>query len=169
MEQTKDLVRAKRHGAFGTRLRRLSGELDRQVEAVYRARGVTFHPRWFPVVTALREQGAMSVGELAQGIGITHAAISQVRGELIRAGWVRVRADKADRRRQILELSAKGAREADALAPLWAAIAATVKRIVDGAAPGLIDALGRIEDELAEKSIAARLDARRKPSKEKQT
>src|ERR1700759_1639015 len=83
-----DYVRQKGVAAFGTRLRRLSERLDRQVQALYRAHDSAFQPRWFALVVALRERGVLSVGELAALLGITHAAISQLRGELIKAGLV---------------------------------------------------------------------------------
>src|ERR1700759_4703453 len=93
-----DYVRQKGFAAFGTRLRRLSERLDRQGQALYRAHDVGFGPRWDPVVPMLHPHGGLSVGELAALIGITHAAVSQVRGELIRNGLVRATPNKADRR-----------------------------------------------------------------------
>ncbi|MEJ0040882.1 MAG: helix-turn-helix domain-containing protein [Rhizomicrobium sp.] len=94
-----DYVRQKGTAAFGTRLRRLSERLDRQVLAVYREHDSAFQPRWFAVVGALREKDGLAVGELAALLGITHAAVSQLRGELIAAGLVRAKADPADGRR----------------------------------------------------------------------
>ncbi|MEI9995763.1 MAG: MarR family transcriptional regulator [Rhizomicrobium sp.] len=152
-----DILREKRFAAFGTRLRRLSERLDRQVEAVYRAQAVVFQPRWFAVVTLLDERGAMSVGELASVLGISHAAVSQVRGEVIKAGLVAGRADPADRRRQILALTPKGRRAIAALTPLWTAIADAVETICAQAAPGLIDAFNRIEDAMAQTPVPQRV------------
>ncbi|HEY0302007.1 MAG TPA: MarR family winged helix-turn-helix transcriptional regulator [Rhizomicrobium sp.] len=152
-----DYVHQKRFAAFGTRLRRLSERLDREVEAVYREHGVVFEPRWFAVVTVLDERGAVSVGELAAVLGVSHAAVSQVRGGLIDAGLVAGRADPDDRRRQILALTPKGRREIARLKPLWAAIAASVEALCAEAAPGLIDMFTRIEDAMAEKPVPHRV------------
>lgn len=154
-----DFIRAKAHAALGTRFRRLSEQLERQVEALYAAHKTDFQPRWYPVVTALVEHGALSVGELAAMIGMTHAAISQIRGELKRAGMVRVAADPHDRRRQILQLSAKGKREAERLAPLWATVAQVSRELVTRDAPGLLQALDRFEDAIRTNPIPARVHA----------
>jgi DNA-binding MarR family transcriptional regulator len=154
-----DYVRQKGVAAFGTRLRRLSERLDRQVQALYREHDSSFQPRWFAVVIALREHGVLSVGELASLLGITHAAISQLRGELIKAGLVRAKSDPADRRRQLLELSPAGKRTVTKLQPLWAAVAAATDALCAQVAPDLLDALGRIEDAVEAKSIGARTDA----------
>ncbi len=154
-----DFVRAKRHAAFGTRLRRLSEALDRQVQALYRAHDSSFEPRWFAVVAALGEGGAFSVGELAALLGITHAAVSQTRAELERAGLIRVTTDPEDRRRQVISLSAKGERTVKALAPLWRAIAQATQELCAREAPDLLAQLDRIDEALARTSLQARTDA----------
>lgn len=154
-----DFIRQKGSAAFGTRLRRLSERLDREIEAIYRVHDAQFQPRWFPVVTALAENGEASVGELAAAIGITHAAISQVRGELLVAGLVRVTADKADKRRQLLALSAKGRRYVEELSPLWSAVAAATDVLLASAAPNLLVSLNRIEAALDSEPMAARVAA----------
>jgi len=154
-----DYVRQKGTAAFGTRLRRLSDRLDRQVQAVYREHDSTFQPRWFAVVSALREKECLAVGELAALLGITHAAVSQLRGELIAAGLVRSKADPADGRRQLLELSPTGKRATDRLEPLWAAIAKVTGDLVAAASPGLLDDLGRLEAAFEETPMAARVRA----------
>jgi DNA-binding MarR family transcriptional regulator len=158
-----DLIRQKGSAAFGTRLRRLSERLDREVEAIYRAQGVVFQPRWFPVVTLLAEQNEASVGELAAAIGITHAAISQVRGELLDARLIRVKPDAGDKRRQLLTLSAKGWRYAEELAPLWSAIACATERMLAETAPDLLVSLGRIETALEAEPMIRRVATKPAP------
>jgi DNA-binding MarR family transcriptional regulator len=160
-----DIIRQKGSAAFGTRLRRLSERLDREVEAIYRANGVDFQPRWFPVVTALAQQEEASVGELAAMIGITHAAISQVRGELIAAGLIRTKADRADKRRQLLALSAKGQRYAGTLAPLWRAIAAATDGLLAEGAPSLLEQMGKLEAALDAQSMIERVGVVKKTTK----
>jgi DNA-binding MarR family transcriptional regulator len=154
-----DYVRQKGTAAFGTRLRRLSDRLDRQVLAIYREHDSTFQPRWFAVIGALREKECLAVGELAALLGITHAAVSQLRGELIAAGLVRARSDPADGRRQLLELSPNGRRVIARLEPLWEAIAAATGQLVAAASPGLLDQLGRLETALEERTMADRVRA----------
>jgi MarR family transcriptional regulator, organic hydroperoxide resistance regulator len=152
----KDTIRQKGAAAFGTRLRRLSERLDRQVAALYGAHNLRFEPRWFPVVTLLNEHGSLSVGELAALIGITHAAVSQVRGELIRQKLVRATVDRADRRRQILALTAKGKTLCRKLQPLWRAVALATQALWAEAAPGFLDQLDRIETALEHNPMDAR-------------
>lgn len=154
-----DFVRDQREGAFGTRLRRLSERLDREVQDIYRHAGEGFEPRWFAVVAALRE-GPATVGELAGRIGVTHAAISQVRGALAERGLVRAVPDPDDQRRQHLELTERGRETAARLEPLWAAIAAATRELLAQAAPDLIADLERLESALGKQGLSARVMAR---------
>ena len=151
-----DIIRNKRFGAFGTRLRRLSERLDRQMEALYCAQGVNFQPRWFAIVGLLQDRGGMTVGELASALSITHAAVSQVRGELIKASIVRTRTDDADRRRRILELTPKGARLVEKLTPLWTAVTIATEAMCTAEIPALIDSLDQLEDALSRRGMHER-------------
>jgi DNA-binding MarR family transcriptional regulator len=143
-----DAIQQRGSAAFGTRLRRLSERLDRQVEALYRAQDVGFETRWFPVVALLNEHGPLSVGELAALIGITHAAVSQVRRDLIRHRLVRVKSDPVDRRRQILALTPKGEALCRKLQPIWRAVAKATEALLAEAAPEFLDQFGRVESAL---------------------
>jgi DNA-binding MarR family transcriptional regulator len=161
-----DFIRDQGVRAFGTRLRRLSERLDRDVQEIYRHSGVGFEPRWFPVVAALRE-GPASVGELAARIGVTHAAVSQVRGALAERGLVRARPDPADQRRQVLELTDKGLQTTQRLEPLWEAIAAATREMLQQAAPGLEAEMERLEAALSEQALKDRV-LERLPAAEKE-
>ena len=72
---------------------------------IYRARGIEFEPSWFPIFAALEELGPLSVGEVAARTGVSHAAVSQIRAKLLAEGLIVVKADAADQRRQMLQVS----------------------------------------------------------------
>lgn len=58
---------------------------------------------------ALRERGAWSIGDMAQEIGLSLAATSQMVERLVREGLVHREEDPDDRRRKHLALSPQGA------------------------------------------------------------
>jgi DNA-binding MarR family transcriptional regulator len=153
----KDLVTEKGAAAFGTRLRRLSERMDRDVRELYRRHAHDFEPGWFPVFVALAEEGPMSVGDLAQRMRISHAAVSQIRGKLSKAHLISVRADAADQRRQLLQLTARGHALAKRLAPLWSAIAKATDDICRKHAPHLLQQLEALEAALDERSLLERV------------
>jgi DNA-binding MarR family transcriptional regulator len=144
--------------AFGSRLRRLLERLDREVSAVYRAAGQQFEPRWYAVFATLRDEGPLTVGELSQRLGVTHAAVSQVRTALEHEGLVRVEPDSQDGRRHILSLTARGRATSRRLAPLWTTIAAAVSGILGRHAPTLLDDLNALENALDRRGLLARIN-----------
>jgi DNA-binding MarR family transcriptional regulator len=153
----RDFVVEKGTAAFGTRLRRLSERLDRDVRELYRLHGLDFEPSWFPVFAALSELGPTSVGDLAARMRISHPAVSQIRVKLTKAGLVRVRADTTDARRQMLQLTERGRALVARLRPLWGAIAETTARVCRDNAPALLDQLAALESALDERSLFDRV------------
>lgn len=145
--------------AFGTKLRRLSERLDREVLAIYRDAGVRFEPRWFAVFSALRDLGPLTVGELAQRLAISHPAVSQVRAALQREGLIDSLPDPADGRSHRLALSRHGEETARRLEPLWAAISAATQQLLAEAAPGLLAELDHLNQGLAARGLRDRVEA----------
>ena len=94
--------------ALGAWLRRLSDRIDREAGRIYDEAGVEFEQRWFGVLNQLALHGARSVGEIAQAMGVTHVAVSQVRSAIEKAGLVISEADPNDGRSRKLRLTAKG-------------------------------------------------------------
>lgn len=144
---------------FGSRLRRLLERLDREVLAIYRAAGERFESRWFAVFAALRDHGPMTVGALSHRLGVTHAAVSQVRTALELEGLIRGEPDPQDRRRQILSLTQRGRETGLRLAPLWAAVAAAVSEMLAEHAPTLLANLDALENALSQRGLPARVNA----------
>lgn len=153
-----DEVGAKAGAALGARLRRLSERIDTDAARVYAAQGVEFEQRWFGVLNQLALKGPMSVGALAEALGITHVSVSQTRVSLERAGLIRQEPDASDARRRLLSLSTSGKALAARLAPLWAAFE-QASLALDAEAGGLSAALDRLEAALARRSLFDRITA----------
>jgi MarR family transcriptional regulator, organic hydroperoxide resistance regulator len=155
-----DYVSAHGPAAFGSRLRRLVERLDREVSDIYRAAGIDFEPRWYGVVRALHEGGPQSVGGLASQLGVTHAAVSQVRAALERAGLIIAEPDPLDGRRQRLMLSPAGFEAVEKMQNLWAAIGAATLDLLQQGAPGLLSELSGLEAAMSERGLKSRVDAK---------
>ena len=148
------------HGvaALGTRLRRLLDRLERDMVALYRAEGVGFEPRWYPVFVALRDEGPMSVGALAQRLGVTHVAVSQVRAALEAEGLIDAAPDPEDGRRQRLALTPRGRETAERLRPLWASVAAAGAQLLAEGAPTLMTDLDGLDRALDRCGLKTRIE-----------
>jgi MarR family transcriptional regulator, organic hydroperoxide resistance regulator len=143
-----DFIQKKGVAALGTRLRRLSERLDRDVREIYVAQGVTFEASWFPVIAALHECGPLSVTELADITGVSQPAISQIRKRIEAAGYVQARAAEIDLRRHELSLTNSGRRLVDTLTPVWQAVAEASAALCRDAAPNLLQELDALERQL---------------------
>lgn len=151
-----DYTRRQGAAALGGRLRRLSERIDREAFEVYSTRGLDFEQRWFGPVNLLDRFGPLSVGELAQALGISHASVSQSRAALVRAGHVRALPDASDGRSRRLELTTSGRRLAARLRPVWEAME-RVARALDEEAGGVVVRLERLERALESRPLDERV------------
>lgn len=141
--------------ALGSRLKALSDHFYGAVDEVYQARGARIESRWMPVLRYLWDAGPSSVTEVADAIGQTHSAVSQLTDKLVRAGMLRRRRDPADGRRTVLLLTDKATGALAELGPLWCAVRRGVSASLGEHAARLMDALAACEAALQERPVAA--------------
>jgi DNA-binding MarR family transcriptional regulator len=142
-------------GALGARLRRLSERIDRDAGRLYAQAGIPFEQRWYGVLNQLVLRGPLSVGELAQLLGITQASVSQTRQSLAAAGLIGWETDPADGRRRTLHLTPQGQALVARLVPLWAMLIATAAEL-DAEAGHVTAALDRLDQALDRRSLYER-------------
>jgi DNA-binding MarR family transcriptional regulator/GNAT superfamily N-acetyltransferase len=147
--------------ALGSRFKAISESLYAVANATYRASGVDLDAHWFPVLRYLQVKGPAGVTEIAAAIGQTHPAVSQLATKLRAAGWITRRADRADARRSVLELSAKAEARLDRLGPVWCAIRRGAQAAGRRASGALLDALAGFEADLASGRVEAEILAQR--------
>jgi DNA-binding MarR family transcriptional regulator len=152
----KDHVAELGGAALGARLRRLSAAIDADAARIYAARGIRFEQRWFGVINQLALAGSLSVRELADLLGITHASVSETRQSLEAAGLIASQADPSDGRRRVLTLSPSGEALVAQLQPLWDAFDEAAREL-DAEAGGVTEALARLEQALARRSLHERI------------
>jgi DNA-binding MarR family transcriptional regulator/predicted GNAT family N-acyltransferase len=145
--------------SLGSRLRRLSEQMTAQAADVYALYQLPFEPRWFPVFYAVAEQPGQSVGELAQRIGHTHAAVSQVVKELVKHDLVSIERGEADLRRSVVTLTAKGASQWPALQEQAADVRQATEALLAESRHNLWLAIGEVEHALSQHSLARRVKA----------
>ena len=58
--------------AIATRLQRLAEQMRKDGLLIYKAHGVDFEPKWFPVIYTLHVKPVLSVVELSAEIGYSH-------------------------------------------------------------------------------------------------
>jgi len=144
--------------ALGSRLKRLSERLGQEVAEVYASAGAEFEPKWFPVFRLLAERQVASVTDIAALVGITHPAVNQFAQELTKAGLITSAADKADGRKRLLSLSAKGKRVAAQLQPVWQALHCSISELFQESDLNLLNAILATERALDRGSLLSRYE-----------
>jgi DNA-binding MarR family transcriptional regulator/predicted GNAT family N-acyltransferase len=141
--------------ALGSRLKALSDHFYGAADEVYQARGARIESRWLPVLRYLWDIGPSSVTEVADAIGQTHSAVSQLTDKLVRAGMVLRQRDPADGRRSVLTLTEQATSALGELGPIWCAVRRGVSVSLGEHAAQLLEALAACERALQERPVAA--------------
>lgn len=150
-----DLVAAYGSAGVGARLRRLSERIDREARAVYKRAGIDFEQRWVGVLILLMERRAVTVGELAEALGIRQPSVSQTLRSLQAAKLVSARTDPRDPRRRIQSLTEAGLQLVEKARPVWEALMEAA-RDLDREGIDIVTPLAQIERELDKKSLYER-------------
>ncbi|WP_118974598.1 MarR family winged helix-turn-helix transcriptional regulator [Taibaiella koreensis] len=117
--------------ALATRLQRLSERMRKDGEDIYKAMGIHFQPKWFPVIYVLLHRNTLSVVEIAGEIGYSHPSTITLLKELEKEKLIRSGKDKADERKRLLQLSAKGRKLVTQMEPVWDIITAATIDLID--------------------------------------
>jgi DNA-binding MarR family transcriptional regulator len=113
---------------LGTLLRHLLELLDGAVEDVYVRSGLTYRPRYTPIMRALLVLGPSSIRAISLHAGITHSAVSQTVVQMENDGLVERRSGE-DGRERIVALTPRAQRILPTLEQHWAAINAAACRL----------------------------------------
>ena len=134
------------------RLSVLSNRVSQDIARLYAERfglGIT---QW-RILAVLGRYPDLSATEVAERTAMDKVAVSRAVAALLDAGLLRRRAHGADRRRSVLELSARGYRIYDEIAPLALAFE---QRLLAGLAPGERRTLLALLDKLDASEQASR-------------
>jgi DNA-binding MarR family transcriptional regulator len=144
--------------AISTRLQRLSEQLRKDGTLIYKARGISFEPKWFPVIYTLHHKPVLSVLELAAEIGYTHPSTISLLKELEKEKLIKSQKDKQDERKRLLKLSDKGKALVEQMQPVWQIMVAAIAELTD-TRNNLMQAITEVEQRLKEKSFLERANA----------
>lgn len=142
--------------ALGSRLRRLTDRITQDVVQIYKEQNIDFEPRWFPVFYLLSKKSPVCVGDIAKEVGISHPAVNQIAGELIKKGLVKASKCGKDKRKRLLELTPKGEAMLPELQEIWETVRIAVREMVDGTGVDVLGMLDKLDASLDERDIYQR-------------
>ena len=141
--------------AISTRLQRLSDQLRKDGTLIYKANGIDFEPKWFPVIYTLHLRSVLSVVEIANEIGYTHPSTISLLKELEKEKLIRSKRDKADERKRLIQLTAKGQELIDRMKPVWEVMIEALTELAK-TQNNLMLAIGEVEEQMKRLSFFER-------------
>jgi len=160
MESSRDLIATLGYLCLGSRLKRLGERMQAGVAQQLATLGHDVQTAQLPVLYALRDGGAMTVGALSERLGVSQPGVSRLVAVLEKQRLVTPATMGKDRRQRQIALSAQGeALMADLAATLFPAVREAVERLCVAAGPDLLDQIDQIEDDLATVPLDARIGA----------
>lgn len=138
--------------AIATRLQRLSDQLRKDGLQIYKAYGIDFEPKWFPVVYTLYKKPVLSVVEIAAEIGYTHPSTISLLKELEKQKLIRSSRDKTDERKRLIQLTSKGRETIMQIEPVWKIMILATSELTD-TKNNLMKAIEEVEEQMKQESF----------------
>ncbi len=152
-----DVVRAFGFLPLGSRLKRIGERLQADTQRIMDEMGVALQAGQYPFLASLDRLGPLTIGELAEAVGITQPGATRVVSQLTTLGLVKARQGTKDQRRRIISLTRKGQElVAEAKREVWPRIENAVADLCGGLSGPLLQQLDAIEDGLDALPLARR-------------
>lgn len=151
--------------SLGSRLKRLSDFLYSEVQSVYLAESLMISSTYFPILRLLQQQGALSVMQIAEGLGLSHPAVSKQVSKMLKEGLLVKALDERDQRRSAIRLSEFCCQEMVKVEPVLKAIAKELEYYLDAQSGAFLEQLSGLESVLLNGPYAQRVLLRLHPEK----
>jgi DNA-binding MarR family transcriptional regulator len=154
---TEDVVRRLGYLTLGSRLKRIGDRLQADVLRFNEGAGVAIQPAQCTLLAALDRNGALTVGELAEALGVSQPGVTRNVARLLDRGLIETSRNGTDQRQKTVTLS-KAGRDAvkRSKRDLWPHIEAAVRELCENLDGPLLDQLAAIEDALAKTPLDRR-------------
>lgn len=154
---TEDVVKSLGYLTLGSRFKRIGERLQADTQVMIAALGTPLQAGQCPFLAAIDRAGPLTIGELAQAVGITQPGATRTIGQLLELGYVDLRPAPEDQRRKLVSLTAEGQDLIDQLKrSVWPRIEQAVADICADLSGPLLDQLEAVELGLADASLARR-------------
>lgn len=152
-----DVVRALGYLCLGTRLKRIGELVQADTQRIMEGLDVALQAGQYPLLAAIDRLGPLSIGELAEALGVTQPGVTRSAGLLAEAGYLTARKEKGDQRIRRLSLTEEGkALIARSKREIWPLIEATVREACGLLEGDLLDRLNQLEDALQQTPLHRR-------------
>jgi DNA-binding MarR family transcriptional regulator len=144
-----DIVEGLGHLALGSRLKRLGERMQADTTRFIEANGLVVPASQFPLLAALDRPGGLTIGELAEAVGVSQPGITRSVARLAELGLITVQSGTSDRRRRSVQLSGRGQDVVEtARRSVWPHVERAVAELCRDLDGPLLGQLGEIESRL---------------------
>ncbi|WP_144391366.1 bifunctional helix-turn-helix transcriptional regulator/GNAT family N-acetyltransferase [Pleionea sediminis] len=144
---------------LGSYLRKISDLLYREVDEIYSNQKLEMPARSVPCLILIKDSGQLPITVLAEKLGQSHSAISQMTKKLMEHDLVFDSIDPADERRRLVNLTPKGYEYLDKLEPIFHQIRRQLNVMLNEQGQDLIQLLSSFEDEQVNQPLHSRVIA----------
>lgn len=152
-----DLVRSYGYLTLGSRFKRIGERMQADVQRLTAAHGFELHGALWTMLGVIERDGPLTVGELAQNLGIAQPGVTRSLAQLEARGLVRPRRSDTDQRVKRVALTEQGRTLVDhAKREIWPRVERAVAEICEGLDGPLLEQLTLIEEALAQQPLDQR-------------
>jgi DNA-binding MarR family transcriptional regulator len=156
-----DVVRDLGYLTLGTRLKRIGERLQSHTQRILDEHALAIQAAQFPFLASIDRLGPLTVGELAEAVGVSQPGATRALMQLAEVGLIEIAQAKGDQRRKSVSLTAQGKRlVATGKREVWPLIEGAVRELCGGRSGPLLEQLAAIEDGLEERPLDQRAQAR---------
>ncbi len=142
---------------LGSRFKRLSEYMMKEIQLVYNAHHIDFDPYLFPIFRVIIDKELATTTDIQEALQYTQPAITQALKKLMDKQLVAYKTDQTDKRKKIFRLTSKGKEIHQTMLPLWKVIDEQVKWLTEGTSISLTSHLTHLENQLKDKSLSQRI------------
>jgi DNA-binding MarR family transcriptional regulator len=161
LSATPDVIRELGYLALGTRFKRIGEKLQAHTQRILEAHDLKIAAGHFPFLAALDRLGPLTVGELADAVGVTQPGATRTTAQLSAIGLVKIATARDDQRRRSVSLTGEGSRlVAAGKRTAWPLVERAVHDLCRSLEGSLLAQLAALEDGLAAEPLDRRVTPR---------
>ncbi|RTZ46744.1 MarR family transcriptional regulator [Chryseobacterium arthrosphaerae] len=114
-----DFIKELGYKALDSRFKRISDRMSHDVRKFYKEFGIDVEPNWYLVLMLLQKKGEISITDIAEPLGYSHPSVVVIVKKMTDKGYLLIKKDRTDKRKQIISLSLKAIEMLPQLEKIW--------------------------------------------------
>lgn len=139
--------------SLGSRFKRLSDRMYKDVASIYQEQEIDLHPSYFPLFNLLHIKGPLTVTQAAQLLNVSHPAISKIANKMQAEQLLYKTSDPSDERRFFLKLDDKAIALQQKITPILHEMRHYLDTIIDTQQFPILKALTEFERAYDERGL----------------